>query len=87
MCSRRGFHTASVEEVAAAADFSKGAVYSNFTSKTAAIFLWGGLIVEQANGAVCRVGDKHAVGGCIDTKRYRGSSYVDRPCHYACPRI
>jgi len=30
---RRGFHAASVEEVAEAAGFSKGAVYSNFASK------------------------------------------------------
>lgn len=31
--SRRGFHATSVEEVAEAAGFSKGAVYSNFDSK------------------------------------------------------
>ena len=31
--SRRGFHAASVEEVAETAGFSKGAVYSNFSSK------------------------------------------------------
>jgi AcrR family transcriptional regulator len=31
--SRRGFHAASVEEVAEEAGFSKGAVYSNFASK------------------------------------------------------
>jgi AcrR family transcriptional regulator len=31
--SQRGFHAASVEEVAEAAGFSKGAVYSNFASK------------------------------------------------------
>ncbi|HEX6556199.1 MAG TPA: TetR/AcrR family transcriptional regulator [Ktedonobacteraceae bacterium] len=31
--SRRGFHDASVEEVAEKAGFSKGAVYSNFASK------------------------------------------------------
>ena len=31
--SRRGFHDASVEEVAEEAGFSKGAVYSNFASK------------------------------------------------------
>jgi AcrR family transcriptional regulator len=31
--SRRGFQAASVEEVAETAGFSKGAVYSNFTSK------------------------------------------------------
>ncbi len=31
--SRRGFHAASVEEVAEAAGYSKGAVYSNFASK------------------------------------------------------
>ena len=32
--ARRGFHAASVEEVAEDAGFSKGAVYSNFESKT-----------------------------------------------------
>jgi len=31
--ARRGFHEATLEEVAAAAGFSKGAVYSNFTGK------------------------------------------------------
>ncbi len=31
--SRRGFHAASVDEVAETAGFSKGAVYSNFASK------------------------------------------------------
>jgi AcrR family transcriptional regulator len=31
--SRRGYHAASVEEIAAEAGFSKGAVYSNFSSK------------------------------------------------------
>ncbi|HZD71914.1 MAG TPA: helix-turn-helix domain-containing protein, partial [Actinomycetes bacterium] len=31
--ARRGYHDASVEEVAEEAGFSKGAVYSNFTSK------------------------------------------------------
>jgi AcrR family transcriptional regulator len=31
--AQRGFHEATLEEVAAAAGFSKGAVYSNFTSK------------------------------------------------------
>lgn len=31
--SRRGFHAASVEEIAEEAGFSKGAVYSNFASK------------------------------------------------------
>src|SRR5712691_9354782 len=31
--ARRGFHGASVEEVAEVAGYTKGAVYSNFTSK------------------------------------------------------
>lgn len=31
--SRRGYHAASVDEIAGAAGFSKGAVYSNFASK------------------------------------------------------
>src|SRR3989442_895688 len=31
--ARRGFHSASLDEVAAAAGFSKGAVYSNFKNK------------------------------------------------------
>src|SRR5438270_12217953 len=31
--ARRGFHAASIDEVAEEAEFSKGAVYSNFDSK------------------------------------------------------
>jgi AcrR family transcriptional regulator len=37
--SRRGFYAASVEEVAEAAGFSKGAVYSNFASKEELFFV------------------------------------------------
>ena len=32
--ARRGFESASLDEVAAAAGYTKGAVYSNFASKT-----------------------------------------------------
>jgi hypothetical protein len=32
--ARRGFEAASLDEVAAAAGYTKGAVYSNFASKT-----------------------------------------------------
>ncbi len=52
--SRRGFHAASVEEVAEAAGFSKGAVYSNFASKDDLFLALLDRHLAQELGAVAR---------------------------------
>lgn len=60
---RRGFHAASVEEVAEAAGFSKGAVYSNFEGKDDLFLALLDRHLEQELAAVARLaaaGPSHA---------------------------
>lgn len=50
--ARKGFHAASLEEVAEEAGFSKGAVYSNFASKQE---LFAVLLAERCHGSLLTV--------------------------------
>lgn len=62
--SRRGYHNASVDEVAEAAGFSKGAVYSNFTSKEDLFLALLDRHLDQVVGGWERFGsDRHAGQG------------------------
>jgi AcrR family transcriptional regulator len=67
--ARRGFHAASLDEVADAAGFSKGAVYSNFTSKDD---LFQSLIEDRGRKLVAEFADA-AVRGEQDA-----SSLIER---------
>jgi AcrR family transcriptional regulator len=50
--ARRGFHAASLEEIAEEAGFSKGAVYSNFASKQD---LFAVLLAERCHGGLLTI--------------------------------
>jgi AcrR family transcriptional regulator len=68
--ARRGYHVATLEEVAAEAGFTKGAVYSNFESKEA-LFL--ALVDQEIAKRVQEIGAvvKAAGGGDIEAEAER----------------
>src|SRR3954447_7255291 len=69
--ARRGYHVATLEEVAAEAGFTKGAVYSNFDSKDA-LFL--ALVDDELAKRVQEIGavlDASASSGDIETEAER----------------
>jgi AcrR family transcriptional regulator len=58
--ARRGYHEASVEEIASEAGFSTGAVYSNFAGKEELFLVLADREVEK------QVAEIHAVADCVE---------------------
>jgi len=71
--ARRGFHGASVEEVAEEAGHSKGAVYSNFTSKED-LFLT--LLEQRCAQSIDRIATAFATEGSIEDRIARGAELL-----------
>jgi AcrR family transcriptional regulator len=61
--ARRGYHEASVEEIATEAGFSTGAVYSNFAGKEELFLALADRQVEQRVAEIRAVGDSVEAGG------------------------
>jgi AcrR family transcriptional regulator len=61
--ARRGYHEASVEEIASEAGFSTGAVYSNFSGKEELFLALADRQVEHRIAEIRAVGDSVEAGG------------------------
>jgi AcrR family transcriptional regulator len=70
--ARRGYHRATVDEIAAEAGFSTGAVYSNFDGKEA-LFL--AIADRQTEG---RVAEIHAVADAAEAKEDAGAEATEQ---------
>ena len=79
--ARRGLEAASLDEVAEAAGYTKGAIYSNFASKTDLIAaLMDRRITQQAAAAeVDLEGVTAATGGAVTRHRQDGAELPGRP--------
>jgi AcrR family transcriptional regulator len=75
--ARKGFHAASLEEVAEQAGFSKGAVYSNFASKQE---LFAALLAERCHGSLLAISGAAGQGGSTAER-------LDRVGHAVLARI
>lgn len=71
--ARHGFHGASVEEVAEEAGFSKGAVYSNFTSKED-LFLT--LLEQRCDQSIDRITGVLSAEGPVEDRLVRGAELL-----------
>src|SRR5436853_5449268 len=69
--ARRGFHVATLEEVAAEAGFTKGAVYSNFESKEALFLALVDRELEKRAQEIGAVVDAAASTGDIEREAER----------------
>lgn len=67
--ARRGFHAASLEEIAEAAGFTRGAIYSNFASKEdlllAVVDRYNDVLLEAFSGVLAEHADE--IGGDLST--------------------
>ena len=75
---RRGFHGATLEEIADEAGYTKGAVYSNFDSKEG-LFL--ALYERRVDRAVAEMERRLADGGCSFHRRGRCAHTVVNCAH------
>jgi AcrR family transcriptional regulator len=82
--SERGFFAASVEEIAARAGFSVGAVYSNFETKgDLFLALFQEHIAEQLNRYVALVAEAETVGGQARAPADQWMTFLrDRPEYF-----
>src|SRR5436309_10047946 len=58
--ARRGFHAASLDDIAAAAGFTKGAIYSNFGSKEDLLL---GVVEQRGDQMLSAMWDAHQAKG------------------------
>jgi AcrR family transcriptional regulator len=70
--ARRGYHQATVEEIAAEAGFSTGAVYSNFAGKEQLFLALADREVEE------RIGELRAVAGAAESGGAPGAEAAQR---------
>ena len=73
--AQRGFHAASVEEVAREAGFSKGAVYSNFEGKEELLLA---LLEAQSEARMAEVNDLFEHGDSVEMRLLEGGRGVTR---------
>jgi AcrR family transcriptional regulator len=65
----RGYHRATVDEIAEAAGYTKGAVYSNFTNKEEILL---SLLEDLARAWCAAIADAYAVEGDVQTRLRKG---------------
>src|SRR2546421_8563453 len=67
LSAERGFHAASLDEIAERAGFPGGAIYSNFENKEELFFAVLERHVNPSLGAFARLIDQHGGPGTVDT--------------------
>ena len=71
----RGYHRATVDEIAEAAGYTKGAVYSNFASKEEILL---SLLEDLARSWCTAIADAYSVEGDVQTRLRKGGETLTR---------